>query len=40
MRVARWTLERIAAALTNRNVSTTTGKANRWTQQAVARIMH
>ena len=33
-----WTLERIAAALTDRGVPTKTGKSDRWTHQAVARI--
>ena len=34
-----WTLERIADALTARGVPTKTGKSNRWTHQAVARIV-
>jgi len=39
MRSARWTLERIAAALTDRGVPTKTGKSAAWTHQAVARIV-
>jgi len=39
MRAARWTLERIAAALTDRGVPTKTGKSAAWTHQAVARIV-
>ena len=38
-RAARWTLERIADALTARAVPTKTGKSERWTHQAVARIL-
>ncbi len=34
-----WTLERIAAALTDRGVPTKTGKSGSWTHQAVARIV-
>ena len=34
-----WTLERIADALTARSVPTKTGKSERWTHQAVARIL-
>jgi hypothetical protein len=33
-----WTLERIADALSARGVLTKTGKSERWTHQAVARI--
>jgi DNA invertase Pin-like site-specific DNA recombinase len=39
MRAAGWTLERIADALTARGVPTKTGKSDRWTHQAVARIV-
>ena len=39
MRAARLTLERIAAALTDQGVPTKTGKSERWTHQAVARIL-
>ena len=38
-RSAGWTLERIAAMLTNRGVPTKTGKSDRWTHQAVVRIL-
>ncbi len=38
-RAAGWTLERIADALTDRDVPTKTGKSERWTHQAVARII-
>jgi DNA invertase Pin-like site-specific DNA recombinase len=39
MRAARWTLERIAEALTTRGIPTKTGKSENWTHQAVARIL-
>ncbi len=38
-RAAGRTLERIAAALTDRGVPTKTGKSSEWTHQAVARIL-
>ena len=38
-RAAGWTLERIANELTVRAVPTKTGKSERWTHQAVARIV-
>jgi hypothetical protein len=38
-RAAGWTLEHIADALTSRGVPTKTGKSDRWTHQAVARIL-
>ncbi|MEK6676908.1 MAG: recombinase family protein, partial [Planctomycetota bacterium] len=38
-RAQRWTLERIADELTARAVPTKTGKSERWTHQAVARIL-
>ena len=40
MRAAGWTLERIADALTDRGVPTKTGKSERWTHQAVTRIVN
>ncbi|MFH1109896.1 MAG: recombinase family protein [Planctomycetota bacterium] len=39
-RAAGRTLERIAAALTDRGVPTKTGKSSEWTHQAVARILN
>ena len=39
MRSRGVTLKRIANALTERGVPTKTGKSNRWTHQAVARIL-
>ena len=39
MRSRGMTLERIAEALTERGVPTKTGKSNRWTHQAIARII-
>jgi len=38
-RAQRWTLARIAGALTRRNVPTKTGRSERWTHQAIARIV-
>ncbi len=39
MRAEGLTLERIAEALTERDVTTKTGKSERWTHQAIARII-
>jgi DNA invertase Pin-like site-specific DNA recombinase len=39
MRQRGMTLKKIAAELTERRVSTKTGKSNRWTHQAVARVL-
>ena len=39
MKASRMTLREIALALTERGVPTKTGKASRWTHQAVARIL-
>jgi site-specific DNA recombinase len=40
MRVSGLSLERIAAALTERGTPTKTGRSTRWTHQAVARIVN
>jgi len=40
MKASGMTLREIAHALTNRGVPTKTGKANRWTHSAVARIVN